>query len=42
MVTMKNTKASVLAREEKKEYSLTEEGQNKNTDTKRRKYCCNV
>ena len=35
MVTMKNTKASVLAREEKKEYSLTEEGQNKKTQTQR-------
>lgn len=35
MVTMKNTKASVLAKEEKKEYSLTEEGQNKKTQTQR-------
>ena len=35
MVTMKNTKASILAREEKKEYSLTEEEQNKKTQTQR-------
>ena len=35
MVTMKNTKASVLAKEERKEYSFTEEGQNKKTQSQK-------
>lgn len=35
MVTMKNTKESVLAKEERKEYSFTEEGQNKKTQSQK-------
>ena len=35
MVTVKNTKASILAKEERKEYSLSEEGENKKTQTQK-------
>lgn len=35
MVTMKNTKASVLAKEERKEYEITEDGEKKRTQTQK-------
>lgn len=35
MVTMKNTKASVLAKEERKEYEITEDGEKKRAQTQK-------
>ena len=35
MVTMKNTKASVLAKEERKEYEIAEDGEKKRTQTQK-------